>query len=176
MSAWTWILNIGLIILYIITGYFITQSLTYLYSYTDDPNIATAYKLAAWAVAIFGLLIALTIAGIIGYFYFYTETGGELQLASKLSKSSESWWPTIFFIFMLALISLTGILSAAASHYIQISNVTNPQVKSAYYDTILSASLSLGIVILILIIIGVMTYQSYSTNTPEQINEEQIKI
>ncbi len=170
MSTWTWVLNIGLIILYIITGYFITQASTYLYSYSDDPNLYTAHKLATISAVIPWMLIALTILGVILYFYFYAESGGELQLASKLSKG-ESWWPTIFFIVMLALISLTGGLSAASAHYIQISNSTVQQVKSAYYDTIISSVLSLVIVIFILIYI---CYQTFSTHTPEQMNKEQI--
>lgn len=176
MNGLQWFFNILLLILYIATGVYITKASVALGPYTNDPNIATAHKYAVIASVIPWILIALSIIGIIIYFVYFFESGAEVQLIQSQLKTanSSSWWPTIFFIIMLLLITLTGILSAAAAHYIQISNSYStskiPDVITAFTDALISSILCISIVI---IIIGILIYRAIP-ETPAQ--PETIKV
>ena len=167
MSGWTRLFNIFLIILYLITGFFITKSSVYLNPYTNDVNIATAHKYATWSSVLVWFLLAFTIIGIVLYFVYYAEGGAELQLVQ--SQASSGWGATLFFIIMLILLTITGILSAAAAHYIQISSPYtggNKDVAIAYTDAVVAACLCIGIVLLVLVAIAVIYHQN---NKPKEV-------
>ncbi len=173
MSALQYIFGFFLLILYIVTGFYITQSSVYLGPFTDDPNIQIAHKYSTIAAIIPWLLIAISIVFFILYVYLMAETGGELQLAEAKNAGS-SWGPTIFFIIILILITISGILSSIAAHYIQISNTYasgNQQVKSAFTDALIASGFCVGVV---LIIIFVLIYNAIPESQPE--TQQQIKL
>lgn len=174
MSTLLYFFSFFLLILYIITGFYITQCSVYLGPFRDtDLQIANAYRYATWSACIPWIIIAASIGFFILYVYLMAETGGELQLAQAQNAES-SWGPTLFFIVILVLITINGILSSVAAHHIQLSNIYaagNQQVKNAYYDAIISAGVSIGIVVIIL---GILIYRAIPESQPEPI-QQQIK-
>lgn len=172
MSLGTWIFNIFLILLYFVTGFYITQCSVYLNNYTSsDVNIATAYKYAFSASFIPWTLLGIFIVVLAGFIIVTVQTGGADLKAAQQSALKSGGWATIFFIIMLVLITITGILSAAAAHNIGISSTYaggNADVALAYRDAIISASVCIGIVILI---IGALIYLYWQSRQPEEIKE-----
>ena len=175
-----------LIIIWIIAGGFITQASVYLHATRDkDPDLHNAYWFSFWAafvtwtlVAIFLILIGLSIFGVIGLF----STGvGEEGLAAEYatgksastSVTSNLSWITIgFLILALILVLVTGVLSALTAKHIRASknyDPTDPHQHRAYIDAIVAASLCLGAGGLL--VIGMIAYFIIAWQASSKANE-----
>lgn len=171
-SFFTFAFSALLIIIWIIAGGFITQSSVLLHPTRDkDPNLHRAYWYSFWAafvtwtlVAIFLILIALAIFGVVGL--FSTGVGEEATAADYVAGNAESAvtshisWVTIgFLIVALILVFVTGVLSALCADNIRKSpnyKPTDKDMQKAYHNAIIAASLCLGAGGLL--IIGLIAY------------------
>lgn len=172
---WNFLFAIGLLLIWIIAGGYITQASVFLIpSKNIDKNFKNAYKYSTWAAVVTWLLVAFAIVGVILLFVFGAEiaaaaasaaeaatSGGAITSIQNLQKASKgvSWIVLGFLGFALALVFLTGILSALTATNIKSSEKYDPKNKKmarAYKDSIIAASLSLGAAGLL--IIGSLTY------------------
>lgn len=171
-SYWGIFLIVLLILIWIITGGYITQSNVYLREFQNtDKFFKTAYNYTFWAafitwflVALFILLIILAVVGVVTLF----STGAgeaeaaateEESLSSQLYKQYQNYqpakadeegisWTTIVAIFFaLVLVIITGILAAYSAEQIKTStNFTesNNNMKVAYDDCVIAAIICLS--------------------------------
>ncbi len=147
-----------LIIVWIVSGVYITAASTKLFSHRNDhPQLNTAYWFCFWAafvtwglIALFILLVILAIVGLVALFgsgageamAAAQQYGGTIS-ADTLSVGL-SWFTLAFLIFALILVIVTGILSIGASTNIAGSKSDNDDVQQAYKDCIIAASISMG--------------------------------
>lgn len=165
----SWIFNILLLALYLFVGYLITHASVLLGPNSTDPNIAIAYKYSTWSAVLIWLIIGLSIVAFVLYLVYFAEGGAEVQLAQAQLKTANnsSWETTLFFILILILITLCGVLSSLTAHYIQISSsyaANTANVVSAYNYALTAAILSISIAIIIPLI---LLYRSRPESPPE---------
>lgn len=171
-SFFTFAFSALLIIIWIIAGGFITQSSVLLHPTRDkDHNLHRAYWYSFWAafvtwtlIAIFIILIALAVFGVVGL--FSTGAGEEATAADYLSSGAKSsitgnisWITVGFLIVALILVFVTGVLSALCADNIKKSpnyKPTNADMQKAYHNAIIAASMCLGAGGLL--IIGLIAY------------------
>jgi len=171
-SFFTFAFSALLIVIWIISGGFITQTSVLLHPFRNkDPKLHNAYWNSFWAafvtwtiVAIFLILIALTLFGVIGL--FSTGVGEEAATtnyltgdAQSLASSNISWLTIGFLVLALILVFVSGVLSALCASNIKKSpnyKPTDPHMKKAYDNAIIAASMCLGAGGLI--IIGLIAY------------------
>lgn len=171
-SFFTFAFSALLIIVWIIAGGFITQTSVLLHPFRDkDPNLHRAYWYSFWAafvtwtlVAIFLILIVLAVVGVVGL--FSTGVGEEATAADYLASEAKSsvfsnisWITVGFLVLALILVFVTGVLSALVATDIKKSpnyKPTDPNMKKAYDNAIIAASLCLGAGALL--IIGMIAY------------------
>ena len=181
-SFWNFVFGAILIITWIIAGGFVSQANTLLRPFQDrDNDLQRAYTFTFWAAFVTWFLVVLfillIILSILGFVALFGSGVGEAGAAAEEAETTESlayrniysnpsitetgisWFTIGFLIFALILIGITGVLSAIAASSIANSPHYNPSVndlKKAYDNCIIAASLSLGIGGLL--IIGIIIY------------------
>ena len=182
-SFWNFLFGTILIILWVVSGGFITAANANLTSYRDtDENLHRAYWFTFWGAfvtwSLIILFIILVILSIIGLVALFGSGVGEVGVAaegvegeaaySQYARSPEgqqlitsgiSWLTIGFLIFALILVSITGVLAAIAASSMAASphfDRTVQSLETAYTDCIIAASVCLGAAGLL--IIGVIVY------------------
>lgn len=200
-SGWNFLFGFILVILWIISGSYVTRASIYLNSYKNmDEFLARAYSFTWWAsfvtwflVAVFILLIFLSVIGLVALFGSgageagvavegaegaeVAETGTLARarsLREKIPDEGISWFTIGFLIFALALVSTTGVLAAIAATDMTYSSHFNPSIsklKTAYNDCIIAAVISLGAGGIL--VIGIITYFIVGYTREQRIEAEQ---
>jgi len=181
-SVWNFLFASILIILWIISGAYVTQASIFLTDFSDtDDYLHRAYWLTFWAafttwglIAIFIILVILSVIGLVALF---GSGAGEAEVAASeaeeaysisnyqnLATSSNintgiSWFTLGFFVLALILVTITGVLAAISASSINSSpNFYQETVRlvSAYHDCIIGASLCIGSASILLI--GIVIY------------------
>lgn len=173
-SFWNFAFGFILVILWIVSGVFITQASIYLTPYKDtDEYLHRAYWFTFWGafvtwflVALFIILVILSIVGLVALFGSGVgEAGvaaegveGEASLSQLqgYAQSPEgqsaisggiSWLTLAFLIFALILVTITGVLAAIAASSMAESphfDRSVAKLNTAYTDCIVAASVCLG--------------------------------
>jgi hypothetical protein len=169
-SFWNFAFGAVLILLWIISGGFVTQASIFLTSRRNkDPYLHSAYWNTFWAAFITWTLIALAIILVVilavsGVGEAEAVEGATSTVESTvndiISKKDEFSWLTMgFLILALILVTFTGVFAAASANDINKSpnySNTNQELKKAYDDCVIAAILCLGSGGLL--VIGVITY------------------
>jgi len=174
-----------LIVIWIIAGVFITITEINVKPYSgQDPLMGKGYTYAFWAAFVTWFLLALFIVLVIGgAALLYSSGAGEAEAGEaaleefeaqqaeggaggfkglgerKEIKGGANAVAVILISLFIGLLFITGILAALSAYDIVESPIfdpTNASLNKAYIDAIVAASLSLGIVGLL--IIGLITY------------------
>ena len=172
-TFWNFLFGAILVVIWILAGGFVTKANILLTPYKNsDTDMHKAYWFTFWAafvtwflIALFILLVILSILGVVALF---GSGVGEAGAAAEEGSAAEggfsqnyltsqqgqdtlnegiSWLTLGFFIFALILVGITGVLSAiAASAMVQSSHYdpTVANLKTAYDDCIIAASICLG--------------------------------
>ena len=176
MSFWNILFATILLIIWVLSGGFITETSIKLTPYKDrDSFLNRAYWSAFWASFVTWTLviisIILVILAIVGVGALFGSGAGEAVEAGELVESSNasqalkvtnqgiSWVAILFLVVALILVSVTGVLSAIAANDIRQSpnyTVLDANLQKAYDSAIIAACLCLGSGGLLLI--GITTY------------------
>lgn len=157
-SFWNFLFGAILVILWIISGGFITQANVFLDPYMNkDNNLHDAYWYTFWGafvtwtlIGIFIIIIILSVIGVVALFGsgigevgVAAEEGavveeGALSRAGNIYRSPQgqnvistgvSWFTIAFLIFALILVATTGILAALAASSISKSSNFKPDMS-----------------------------------------------
>lgn len=131
-------------------------------SYRSVPQLKTAHKMMTWLSVAVWITIALAITLGILYFIFFGEEAAvisEIESTKSEKKSSGSAFIdiTIFLLFGVTLtIGVLGILAAQNLSDAQNNPANNipddDTYKKAYHDTIIAASIGVGVVGIIILV------------------------
>jgi hypothetical protein len=175
MLVWNILFVLILLIIWVVSGGFITETAIKLSPYTNtDASLNHAYWSAFWTAFITWLLVILIIIAIIGIIALFGSGIGEAAEAGELIESGVyrsrtvnrgiSWFSVVSLIVALIFVGITGVLSAVAANNIRQSpnfNALNNDLQKAYNSAIIAACLCLGSGGLL--IIGIIIYFIVST-------------
>lgn len=163
-------LSIILIVIWIISGGFITQANVFIQYHRDDDYLKKAYlysfsaSFITWfIVGVFVLIIVLACFGVI------EVIGSASSFASKSGIAVK-----VFLICSFILTFVTGILSVLTAIYLQISNEKNKsfsikRLHQAYIDSIISSCMCLVSTILLIISFFLFEYLKHRKKTGKEL-------
>jgi hypothetical protein len=167
----------------VISGGFITQANADLGKYkSNSSNVNTAYWLTFWAAfvtwTLIGIFIILVILACFGFIEIFGAVSAVAEANPQIVSSSEtatgiSWVTMGFLLFSLALVVITGVLSAMAAS--SLNSGSNPS-QQAYSNCIISSCMCLasGGLLLIGTIVYVVIKNNQKKKQQELIAKEEL--
>lgn len=149
---------IGAIALLAVSGGYSTDAarrVTDITGWSDNPELKSAHSLLSGAAVATWIGLALIIVLLILYFIYFFET---IEITGG--------FVTYLFLFvLLALVILIGVLSAIAANKINSANVSDN--KGSYKQAIIAASLALGVMGIVIILMILKFYLQHHKSKVE---------